>query len=232
MTHALTPLCNVAYTRYNVYVVVFMRLRQLQGGKLTAKAAATVQIAVVVYFSIWHGFPVLWLLLEFRLIGHPVSLCMHTVLDVVAKSFYGFVLLSFQLTCEREEYIFLPLAPAIPEDDNVSEGEGSDADVELGYTLSEGGFKPSYVPKGPVVGSSKQRKMSREIMSAAREQEMEARSNGSRSRSPVYTPRGYSSSSPIPPVMSGGQDESAILRQIQALNSQLNDMVDDGRRAI
>ncbi len=234
-----------AHCRYSVYNVVFMRLKQLEGGKLTQRAAATVKVAAVIYFSIWIGFPILWLMLEFKLIGHSLQLCMHAVLDVLCKSLYGFILLSFQLECEREEYIFLPLQPSIPEDENKSEGEGADGtDVELGYTFTEGGFKPNYVPSGPIVGSSKQRKMSREILSQARQQDSEARSTGS--RSPTFTPRGYVNSSTNPYASANGyggnstvippgnnMDESAILRQIQALNAQLNGMVEDGdRRAI
>ncbi len=227
-----------------MYAVVFMRLRQLDATKaISRRATSTIRFAALLYFSIWIGFPVLWLMLEFNLIGHALQLCMHAVLDVLCKSLYGFILLSFQLECEREEYIYLPLQPSIPVDDNVS--ETGDADVELGYTVTGGGLSPNFMPKGPVVGSSKQRKVTREIISAAREQEAEARLNGR--NSPTYSPRGYTNSSTNPYANAGrdsstmytpnyssamypppsNMDESAILRQIHALNSQLNDMVDE-----
>nr|AHH02154.1 protein 100 [synthetic construct] len=122
---------------WHIYSVVIIRLNQIFCGS-TKKSANTLQIACAVYFSIWWGFPVLWFLLEFGVIGHPVTLCMHTVLDVSAKSFYGFMLLSFQLQAEREEWIFLPLQPKIAWNENASETE-SQADVELGYN-SEYGF--------------------------------------------------------------------------------------------
>lgn len=206
---------------WNVYLVVTMRLRQISGSKLTAKAATTIQAACAIYFSIWHGFPILWFLLEFKIIQHPVSLCLHTVLDVVAKSLYGFILLSFQLTCEKEEYVFLPLMPhmEVNKEDNDSEDMHPPPDVELGYHLTEEGLVANRTPMGPIVGTSKQRKVAREL------QAEHARAAGMH-----YSSQSYAS--PMQPPMNGGADESAILRQIQQLNSQLNDMVSDDHRRI
>lgn len=216
-------ICLFSTAWWNVYIVVTMRLRQIAGSKLTQKAAATIQIACAIYFSIWHGFPILWLLQEFKVINNPVTLCLHAVLDVVAKSLYGFILLSFQLTCEKEEYVFLPLMPHIVgnQEDNESDDMNS-PDVELGYHLSEEGLVANRTPLGPIVGTSKQRKIAREI------QAEHARAAG--------VPFNQSTSgsfynSPMHPPSHGGADETAILRQIQQLNSQLNDMVPgDGRR--
>jgi hypothetical protein len=202
-----------AFAWWAVFQVVMLRLRQIAGSKLTQKAASTIQFAAAIYFSIWHGFPILWLLLEFKAINNPVSLCMHAVLDVVAKSLYGFVLLSFALTCEKEEYVFLPLMPRVERnnEDNESDDLGR-PDVELGYHLTEEGLIANRTPMGPIVGTSKQRRMSRELQAEA------ARQAGIPYAAPMTAP----------PM--GGNDETAILRQIQQLNSQLNDMVPGDRR--
>jgi hypothetical protein len=206
-------ICIFTFAWWAVFQVVMLRLRQIAGSKLTQKAASTIQFAAAIYFSIWHGFPILWLLLEFKAINNPVSLCMHAVLDVVAKSLYGFVLLSFALTCEKEEYVFLPLMPRVERnnEDNESDDLGR-PDVELGYHLTEEGLIANRTPMGPIVGTSKQRRMSRELQAEA------ARQAGIPYAAPMTAP----------PM--GGNDETAILRQIQQLNSQLNDMVPGDRR--
>jgi bacteriorhodopsin len=192
---------------YSVYVVVVSRLRQIAGSKMTQKCSMTIQVAAAIYFSIWIAFPILWILLELGAINHPISLSMHAVLDVVAKSIYGFILLSFQITCEKEEFVFLPLMPRVEKNDDEISDVG-DADVEVGYHFDETGLHANHTPMGPVVGSSKQRRISREMqMEAARQKGLASPYGG------------------MAPPAANGADEQAILRQIQALNVQLNDMV-------
>mmetsp|Transcript_32651 Transcript_32651/g.82343 ORF Transcript_32651/g.82343 Transcript_32651/m.82343 type:complete len:399 (-) Transcript_32651:156-1352(-) len=209
-------MCLFIVAWWSVYVIVAMRMRQISGSKMTQKCAVTIQTACAIYFSIWLGFPTLWLLLEFGTIGHPVTLCMHALLDVVAKSLYGFILLSFQITCEKEEFVFLPLMPRIDKnDDELSDVD--DLEAEMGYHMDEHGLHVNHTPMGPVVGSSKQRRISREM-------QMKAAATEGGARSPY--------GSMVQPPSAGGGDENAILRQIQALNVQLNDMVPDGNGRI
>ena len=61
------------------------------------------KFALGTYFTIWMCYPLLWLLLEGKLITPTISHCCHVVMDVLAKSMYGFALLRFQLLVDKTQ---------------------------------------------------------------------------------------------------------------------------------
>jgi len=64
------------------------------------------QFALTVYFTIWIIYPVLWLLVELSMISLIVNHCCTVVMDVLAKSMYGFALLKFQLLIDKSQIEF------------------------------------------------------------------------------------------------------------------------------
>jgi len=67
------------------------------------------QFALTVYFTIWIIYPVLWLLMEGNMISLIVNHCCTVVMDVLAKSMYGFALLKFQLLIDKSQVEFTEL---------------------------------------------------------------------------------------------------------------------------
>lgn len=67
------------------------------------------QFALTVYFTIWIIYPVLWLLVEGGMISLIVNHCCTVVMDVLAKSMYGFALLKFQLLIDKSQVEFSEL---------------------------------------------------------------------------------------------------------------------------
>lgn len=67
------------------------------------------KFALGTYFTIWMCYPLLWLLLEGKLITPTISHCCHVVMDVLAKSMYGFALLRFQLLVDKTQVHFTEL---------------------------------------------------------------------------------------------------------------------------
>ncbi|EKX32022.1 hypothetical protein GUITHDRAFT_148915 [Guillardia theta CCMP2712] len=59
------------------------------------------QTALSTYFCIWMVYPVLWLLLKTKVIDQVTEHCINVVMDVLAKSMYGFALLRFQLLMDK-----------------------------------------------------------------------------------------------------------------------------------
>jgi len=67
------------------------------------------QFALYVYFTIWMIYPLLWLLLEGKMISNIVNHCCTVMMDVLAKSMYGFALLRFQLLIDKSQVEFTQL---------------------------------------------------------------------------------------------------------------------------
>ncbi|KAJ1494281.1 hypothetical protein T484DRAFT_1766076 [Baffinella frigidus] len=100
-----------AFTWFSIIKVVRTRLNQMKIGD-TKKARKFLRIACVTYFTIWMGYPALWVLQELGVfeperMGYPALWVLQeigvlepvpgAVFDVLAKSVYGFALLSFVL---------------------------------------------------------------------------------------------------------------------------------------
>jgi bacteriorhodopsin len=71
--------------------MVRLRLDQFYSSNVHAKEVpkttrTVLKTALLVYFSIWCGYPTLWVLKEARVIDAVTSHCIHVVLDVLAKS--------------------------------------------------------------------------------------------------------------------------------------------------
>mmetsp|Transcript_8985 Transcript_8985/g.14198 ORF Transcript_8985/g.14198 Transcript_8985/m.14198 type:complete len:362 (-) Transcript_8985:188-1273(-) len=119
-------------TWVSIVKVVRMRLDQFTS-KAAKKVRTSLKIACMTYFAIWGGYPTLWVLNEAGIVDPISSHVLHCFLDVLAKSVYGFALLSFVLHGEKQEFIFLPLKPACEpkpsarddEDEEDSEDEDS-----------------------------------------------------------------------------------------------------------
>jgi len=77
-----------------------------RGGFRSKTVRNPLQFALSVYFTIWMIYPILWLLLEGKLISNTVAHCCNVVMDVLAKSMYGFALLKFQLLIDKTQIEF------------------------------------------------------------------------------------------------------------------------------
>jgi len=77
-----------------------------RGGFRSKAVRNPLQFALSVYFTIWMIYPILWLLLEGKLISNTVAHCCNVVMDVLAKSMYGFALLKFQLLIDKTQIEF------------------------------------------------------------------------------------------------------------------------------
>lgn len=67
------------------------------------------QFALYVYFTIWMIYPLLWVLAAEGLITSVVNHCVTVMMDVLAKSMYGFALLEFQLRIDKSQVEFTQL---------------------------------------------------------------------------------------------------------------------------
>jgi hypothetical protein len=110
------------YTWYNIVVLVNMRLQQMTSKKVK-KVRAYLKLGCFTYFMVWFGYPTLWVLYEAGIMDTVASHLLHTLFDIVAKSVYGFALLYFVLSGEKYEFIFLPLKPTLPKEEEISDDE-------------------------------------------------------------------------------------------------------------
>jgi len=60
-----------------------------------------IQTFLAAYFVIWMGYPILWLLEEFKLLNMAVIYVCHVVLDVAAKVLFGFCIMKFQFVIDK-----------------------------------------------------------------------------------------------------------------------------------
>ena len=116
------------YSWYNILMLVRMRLEQMMTKRLK-RVAFYLKMACTTYFSIWIGYPTLWILFEARVIDPITSHLLHVLFDVLAKSVYGFALLYFVLAGDKNDWIFLELRPTVekPETDDDDEEDGKEA---------------------------------------------------------------------------------------------------------
>ena len=68
-----------------------MRLDQFypvhsDAGEVSKSTKGMLKTALMVYFSIWCGYPTLWILKEIKVIDSVTSHCIHVFLDVFSKS--------------------------------------------------------------------------------------------------------------------------------------------------
>jgi len=80
-----------------------------KAGFRTKSVRNPLQFALSVYFTIWMIYPILWLLVEGKIITPTISHCCTVVMDVLAKSMYGFALLKFQLLIDKSQVHFTEL---------------------------------------------------------------------------------------------------------------------------
>jgi len=73
------------------------------------------QLALTVYFTIWLVYPTLWLLVDAGRISYLTNHCCIVVMDVLAKSMYGFALLKFQLLVDKSQVTFGELRVTLAE---------------------------------------------------------------------------------------------------------------------
>jgi bacteriorhodopsin len=71
--------------------LVRMRLDQFypvhsDAGEVSKSTKGMLKTALMVYFSIWCGYPTLWILKEIKVIDAVTSHCIHVFLDVFSKS--------------------------------------------------------------------------------------------------------------------------------------------------
>jgi len=94
-----------AFTWYSIIRLVQMRFTQLMNED-AKKIRTPLKLSLMLYFTIWCGYPALWILDEFGLIPGIAVHVLSMMMDVAAKSVYGFALLKFQLGAEKDGYDF------------------------------------------------------------------------------------------------------------------------------
>jgi len=127
-----------ASTWLSIIHVVRMRLDQFTS-KAAKKVRTSLKIACMTYFAIWGGYPTLWVLGEAGIVDDVSSHIMHVLLDVLAKSVYGFALLSFVLRGEKQEFVFMPLKPPCSPKQSIEEDDASSVDENEGPSKHKGG---------------------------------------------------------------------------------------------
>eukprot|EP00960_Hanusia_phi_P058726 763962-Hanusia_phi.AAC.2 len=91
-----------AFTWISIIRLVYARFQQFLNED-AKKIRAPLKLSLTLYFSIWCGYPALWLLTEFGAISQLAAHVMTVIMDVAAKSVYGFALLKFQLGVDKRD---------------------------------------------------------------------------------------------------------------------------------
>eukprot|EP00286_Rhodomonas_abbreviata_P007750 CAMPEP_0181328146 /NCGR_PEP_ID=MMETSP1101-20121128/22530_1 /TAXON_ID=46948 /ORGANISM="Rhodomonas abbreviata, Strain Caron Lab Isolate" /LENGTH=423 /DNA_ID=CAMNT_0023436955 /DNA_START=106 /DNA_END=1377 /DNA_ORIENTATION=+ len=125
-------ICLFIFTWLQIIKVVRQRLDQFVS-KVAKRIRNSLKIAVMTYFTVWCGYPCLWVLEEIGVLEKIPSAVMHVFLDVCAKSVYGLALLQFQLGGEKHAFIFIPLRP----DEDNSKGVPKPNPPQLHPTQNE-----------------------------------------------------------------------------------------------
>lgn len=97
-----------AFTWYSIIRLVYARFQQFMNHD-AKKIRAPLKLSLTLYFTIWCGYPMLWILDEFGLIPGIAVHVLSMIMDVAAKSVYGFALLKFQLGVDKQEFNFAEL---------------------------------------------------------------------------------------------------------------------------
>jgi len=97
--------CIFVFTWYNIIRLVYARFQQFMNDD-AKKIRAPLKLSLTLYFTIWCGYPALWILGEFGFIPGLAVHVLSMIMDVAAKSVYGFALLKFQLGADKAEFDF------------------------------------------------------------------------------------------------------------------------------
>ena len=97
--------CLFIFTWYNIIKLVYCRFQQFMNDD-AKKVRAPLKLSLTLYFTIWCGYPCLWILDEFGLIPGMAVHVLSMIMDVAAKSVYGFALLKFQLGVDKQDFCF------------------------------------------------------------------------------------------------------------------------------
>jgi len=116
-------MCIFSYTWFNIICLVQVRFIQYfkkkavgnsnpnkrmsvasKAGFRNKNVRNPLQTALTTYFCIWMAYPILWILLETQAIDRVTEHCINVVMDVLAKSIYGFALLRFQLIMDKVRF--------------------------------------------------------------------------------------------------------------------------------
>jgi len=65
------------------------------------KLRQPIQYFLATYFLVWIGYPILWLLEEFKVIPNEAIYVCHVVLDLLAKVIFGFCVIRFQFLLDK-----------------------------------------------------------------------------------------------------------------------------------
>lgn len=95
--------CLFFFTWYNIIRLVYARFQQFMNDD-AKKIRAPLKLSLTLYFTIWCGYPVLWILDEWGLMPGIAIHVISMIMDVAAKSVYGFALLKFQLSVDKNEF--------------------------------------------------------------------------------------------------------------------------------
>jgi len=88
------------FTWYNIIRLVMFRFSQFMTDE-AKKIRAPLKLSLSLYFTIWCGYPALWILDEFGFVPGMAVHVLSMIMDVAAKSVYGFALLKFQLGIDK-----------------------------------------------------------------------------------------------------------------------------------
>ena len=93
------------FTWFSIIKMVYCRFQQFMNDD-AKKIRAPLKLSLTLYFTIWCGYPALWILDEFGLIPGIAVHVLSMIMDVAAKSVYGFALLKFQLGVDKQDFAF------------------------------------------------------------------------------------------------------------------------------
>ena len=137
------------FTWYNIIRLVYCRFQQFMNED-AKKVRAPLKLSLTLYFTIWCGYPALWILDEFGLIPGLAVHVLSMIMDVAAKSVYGFALLKFQLGVDKQDFNFSqikslrpPGSDYMPEQIRPSKQRSSRYGNNYDDDSSESGFRPT-----------------------------------------------------------------------------------------
>jgi len=92
---------------YMIVVKQYTRLNDLSAGTEAKKAMFPLKLAIVTFFSMWLGFPVVWVLsgrTGMNLLSEDAVQILHCIFDLIAKSVFGFALARFRSYYDKKMY--------------------------------------------------------------------------------------------------------------------------------
>jgi len=72
-----------------------------KAGLRDKRVRGPIQIFLGTYFIVWTGYPILWLLEDFRVLDHVVIYIIHVLLDIITKVVFGFGIVRFQFLLSK-----------------------------------------------------------------------------------------------------------------------------------